>query len=242
MTHVYETWLIYMRHDSYIWDILHRMHPLSRVVWIIRDWIILMRHDSFIRDMTHIYETWLISVRHDSQDAFTQSRRVNHSHVPWLMYISVNRTGWQRPIGRLISWITFRKLATNYRALLRKMTYKDKASCESSPPCTRETHGLHVWMGRVNRTRLTRDIWMSHGTHINQFCHTSEWVMSWLTRDILWMRHVTNGYMWILCVPWLWFICVPWLIHMSRVSRVRFTRPIHTCKPYVSRVQGGEDS
>jgi len=44
-------------------------------------------------------------------------------------------TGWRRPIGCLISWITFRKRATNYRALLRKMTYKDKASYESSPPC-----------------------------------------------------------------------------------------------------------
>ena len=45
-------------------------------------------------------------------------------------------TGWRRPIGCLISCITFRKLAANYRALLRKMTYKDKASYESSPPCT----------------------------------------------------------------------------------------------------------
>ena len=44
-------------------------------------------------------------------------------------------TGWRRSIGCLISWITFRKLATNYRALLRKMTYKDKGSYESSPPC-----------------------------------------------------------------------------------------------------------
>ena len=45
-------------------------------------------------------------------------------------------TGWRRPLGFLISWITFRKLATNYRALLRKMTYKDKASYDSTPPCT----------------------------------------------------------------------------------------------------------
>ena len=44
-------------------------------------------------------------------------------------------TGWRRPIACLISWITFRKLATNYRALLREMTYKDKASYGSSPPC-----------------------------------------------------------------------------------------------------------
>jgi len=29
-------------------------------------------------------------------------------------------TGWRRPVGCLISWITFRKRATNYRALLRR--------------------------------------------------------------------------------------------------------------------------
>ena len=31
--------------------------------------------------------------------------------------------------------ILFIILATNYRALLRKMTYKDKASYDSTPPC-----------------------------------------------------------------------------------------------------------
>jgi len=31
--------------------------------------------------------------------------------------------------------VIFRKRATNYRALLRKTTYGDKASCGSSPPC-----------------------------------------------------------------------------------------------------------
>ena len=45
-------------------------------------------------------------------------------------------TGWRRPIGCLISRITFLKRATNYRALLRKMACKDKASYESSPPST----------------------------------------------------------------------------------------------------------
>ena len=44
-------------------------------------------------------------------------------------------TGWRRPIGCLKLQIIFRKRATNYRALLRKMTYGDKASCGSSPPC-----------------------------------------------------------------------------------------------------------
>ena len=44
-------------------------------------------------------------------------------------------TGWQRPIGCLKLQAIFRKRATNYRALLRKMTDKDKASYESSPLC-----------------------------------------------------------------------------------------------------------
>jgi len=45
-------------------------------------------------------------------------------------------TGWRRPIGCLELQVIFRKRATNYRALLRKMTYEDKASHDSTPPCT----------------------------------------------------------------------------------------------------------
>ena len=32
--------------------------------------------------------------------------------------------------------VMFRNRATNYRALLRKMTYEDKASYDSTPPCS----------------------------------------------------------------------------------------------------------
>ena len=45
-------------------------------------------------------------------------------------------TGWRRCIGCLKLQVSFRKRATKYRSLLRKMTYQDKASCGSSPPCT----------------------------------------------------------------------------------------------------------
>ena len=45
-------------------------------------------------------------------------------------------TGWQRSIGCLTLQVIFRRRATNYRALLRKMTQKDKASYGSSPPCS----------------------------------------------------------------------------------------------------------
>ena len=44
-------------------------------------------------------------------------------------------TGWQRLIGSPKLQIIFHKRATKYRSLLRKMTYKDKGSYESWPPC-----------------------------------------------------------------------------------------------------------
>jgi len=44
--------------------------------------------------------------------------------------------GWRRLIGCLKLQVIFCKRATKYRALLRKMTCKDKAPCDSTPPCT----------------------------------------------------------------------------------------------------------
>jgi len=44
-------------------------------------------------------------------------------------------TEWRRLIGSPKLQIIFHKRATKYRSLLRKMTYKDKGSYESSPPC-----------------------------------------------------------------------------------------------------------
>jgi len=45
-------------------------------------------------------------------------------------------TGWRRTTGCLKMQVIFCKRATNYRALLQKMTYIDKVSYESWPPCT----------------------------------------------------------------------------------------------------------
>ena len=44
-------------------------------------------------------------------------------------------TGWRRCIACLKLQVSFRKRTTNQRALVRKMTCKDKASYASSPPC-----------------------------------------------------------------------------------------------------------
>jgi len=48
--------------------------------------------------------------------------------------LSLQPTGWRRPIGCLELQVISRKRATNYRALLRKMTCKEKASNGSPPP------------------------------------------------------------------------------------------------------------
>jgi len=64
-------------------------------------------------------------------------------------------TGWRRLVGCLKLQMIFRKRATDYRALLRKMTYKDKASYDSTPPCSiapyTKNHGItraytYIWV------------------------------------------------------------------------------------------------
>ena len=79
----------------------------------------------------------------------------------------VTRTGWRRCIGCLKLQVIFRKRATNYRALFRKMIYEDKASYDSTPPCMNET-----------KTFTCTDKNMSHVTHMSETCCTHEWVMS----------------------------------------------------------------
>jgi len=55
-------------------------------------------------------------------------------------------TGWRRLKGCLKRQVPFGKKAINYRALLRKMTYKDKASFGSTPPCTSSWKGKSAGM------------------------------------------------------------------------------------------------
>jgi len=54
---------------------------------------------------------------------------------------------WRRPIVCHTMQVIFRKRATIYRALLRKMTYEDKASYGSSPPgiCIEKDNSGHMY-------------------------------------------------------------------------------------------------
>jgi len=95
--------------------------------------------------------------------------RIQTSHVA---HIYMSHTGWQRLIGCLKLQVIFCKRATNCRALLRKMTCKNKPSYASSPPCT---------------------------THTNELCRTYEQVVSlhiwWVTYEWA-MLHIRTSYEW----------------------------------------------
>ena len=55
--------------------------------------------------------------------------------LPLSIGANAQTTGWRRLIGCLKLPVMFHKRATNYRALLRKITYEDKASYDSTLPC-----------------------------------------------------------------------------------------------------------
>jgi len=59
-------------------------------------------------------------------------------------WLEATTTLWRRLIGCLKMQVVFRKRATNYRALVRKILYQDKASYGGSPPCI-----CNVYMQRL---------------------------------------------------------------------------------------------
>jgi len=64
-------------------------------------------------------------------------RKKNYESQKLMSYLhACCGTGCRRLIGSPKLQIIFHKRASKYRLLLRKMTYKDKGSYESSPPCT----------------------------------------------------------------------------------------------------------
>ena len=141
---------------NYMW------HDQIYVTWpIICDMTNYMWHDQFTLDMhiwhgkcvmSHAYVTWL---NHDSyvtlllymwHDSYTRECTYAAHILPKQRKCRCSapiHAGWPRLIGSPKLQIIFHKRATKYRSRLRKMTYEDKGSYESSPPCM---WGLiHTW-------------------------------------------------------------------------------------------------
>ena len=57
-----------------------------------------------------------------------------HTHTKHVTNFVMQHIGWRRSIGSPKVQVRIRKRATKCRALLRKMTYEDKASYEFLPP------------------------------------------------------------------------------------------------------------
>ena len=99
-------------------------------------------------------------------------------------------TGWQLLIGSPKLQIIFHKRATKYRALLWKMTYKDKGSYQSSPPCTLclPTQYICTRMPNANGGGEGGYMWDRNRTTI--FCTR---VFSCLSANVVYL-HVNNKY------------------------------------------------
>ena len=107
-------------------------------------------------------------------------------------------TGWRRLIGSPKLQIIFHKRATKYRALLRKMTYKDKASYESSPPCISK-----AWLVIHVICNICDLYYMCDMTHSHVW-HDSFRCVTW--RIHMWdMTHSHD----------LWYICNVWCIRQA---------------------------
>jgi len=75
-------------------------------------------------------ELWI-----ESRHAYKGGANQITKHI-WMKVVTTH-TGWRRLVGSPKLQIIFHKRATKYKSFLRKMTYKDKESYESSPPCIR---------------------------------------------------------------------------------------------------------
>jgi len=132
MSHIYLSHVTYRTESRHTW-----LSHVTHMTWScpVYEWVmsrIWMSYVTYMNESCHAY-SWVTS-------------RVFMSHVMYMtwschVYESVvcHRrpacTGWRRPIGCLKLQVIFCKRATNYRALLQKMTYQDKASYASLPPC-----------------------------------------------------------------------------------------------------------
>jgi len=139
----------YVRHDSFIsvTELIHMCDMTHSYVWhnsfMCVTWLIHMR------DMTHLYVwqdsficvTWVIHMCDMiARPTYRVAKIIGCLKLQCLcakepLIIAIQGATDDRKVVRCLKLqVSFRKRATNHRALLQKMTYKDKASYGSWAP------------------------------------------------------------------------------------------------------------
>jgi len=214
VTHVSHAYASYEWVMAHIWIWMSHGTHINMNIWIWIShivqyewfmWHIWMNHVTHVKESCHNVSchanAWVMS--HICMSHDTHMNESCHTCVTHLIHTSTFCcTGWRRCIGCLKLQVIFRRRPTHYRALLREMTNKDKASYGSSPPCN----------APVTYEGVMSHIWMSHVIHMNESCHTYEWVMPHINESChIWMVHAT--YEWV--VPHMNESCHIW---MSRAA------------------------
>ena len=147
------------------------------------------------------------------------------THEQWMRV-----TGWRRLIGSPKLQIIFHKRATKYRALLRKMTYEDKASYGSSPPSNESV----LCMCEINVPYVCVCACMCMHVYVRVcVCMCMYVYVCVCVRMCMYVYHMTVSYMWRVVShknvwhTWIWMCrnsC-----HMSHVTHEN-NRVRHVCE------------
>ena len=102
----------------------------------------VVSHMQLLWVMSYIWMSHILHMRESCHTNPQVKSHISRNRLPpkfhhllrqWNKWLSMGR---RRLIGCLKLQVIFRKRATNHRALLRKIIYEDKASHDSTPPCT----------------------------------------------------------------------------------------------------------
>ena len=136
----------------YIYNTLHRQFSMYILcIYITHDidstqnkiiYIYITHYIEVNNSVLHVYDICHIHVTHVILFHVHDMCHIHVTHI--ITFYVYDSTEWRRLIGCLKLQVIFRKRATNSRALLRKMTYEDKASCDSTPPCMCYMYMIYV--------------------------------------------------------------------------------------------------
>jgi len=172
------TWLVWLKGFMRMCDVTHsdvwcgfwRCAMCDVMYWYV--WHDLFARVACLISRFHTYVWHVCDIWHTNSYGHTNSFVW---YLSWRIHMNMtfdirilrvpSDTGWRRPIGSLKLQAIFRKRATHYRALSRKMTYEDKASYASTPPCIRIHMGKRIHLG----SRMAIWIRMSNITHMNSY-------------------------------------------------------------------------